>query len=90
VPFTLIIKGVEGYVVGWINRALVESQGKYAYIIAWFLGGLEMVSGYFLVQVAMYGFSVALVELPFNFVQMTMSGIIGVPIYLAIRNRLRL
>ena len=49
-----------------------------------------MVSGYFLVQVAMYGFSAALVELPFNFVQMAMSGIIGVPIYLAIRNRLRL
>jgi len=90
VPFTLIIKGVEGYLVGWINKTLGQSRGKYAYIIAWFLGGLEMVSGYFLVQVAMYGFSAALVELPFNFIQMAMSGIIGVPIYLAIRNRLRL
>ena len=90
VPFTLIIKGVEGFIVGYIMKYFGKNQGTYIYILSWFIGGLEMVSGYFLVQVAMYGFSAALVELPFNFVQMAMSGIIGVPIYLAIRNRLRL
>jgi len=90
VPFTLIIKGVEGFLVGWIMKYLGKSRGTYIYILAWIIGGLEMVSGYFLVQVVMYGFSAALVELPFNFVQMAMSGIIGVPIYLAIRKRLKL
>ena len=49
-----------------------------------------MVAGYFFVQVYMYGFSAALVEVPFNFVQMAVGGIIGVPISLALKQRLRI
>ena len=59
-------------------------------VLAWIVGGLEMVAGYFLVQVYMYGFSAALVEVPFNFVQMAVGGIVGVPISLALKQRLRI
>jgi uncharacterized membrane protein len=89
VPFTLIIKGVEGFLAGYIlRRGGREEQGISRLIIAWIIGGLEMVSGYFLVQVYMYGFNAALVEIPFNFVQMLVAGVVGIPISLALKQRI--
>ena len=49
-----------------------------------------MVAGYFIVQTFMYGFGAAMVEAPFNFVQMTVAGIVGVPVSIAVKDRLRL
>ena len=90
VPFTLIIKGVEGLLAGSVLKMGDENPGTLRTVIAWLVGGLEMVTGYFLVQVYMYGFSAALVEVPFNFVQMAVGGIVGVPISLALKRRLRI
>jgi len=36
----------------------------------------------------MYGFTGALAELPFNVVQMLVSGIIGIPVSAALKSRL--
>jgi uncharacterized membrane protein len=82
---TLIIKGLEGLLAGWMRH---RTHGTYAVFLAWIIGGLEMVTGYFLVQVYLYGFSAALVELPFNFVQMAIGGVVGIPIAQGLR-RLR-
>ena len=90
VPFTLIIKGVEGLLAGSVLKMGDENPGTLRTVIAWLVGGLEMVTCYFLVQVYMYGFSAALVEVPFNFVQMAVGGIVGVPISLALKRRLRI
>lgn len=79
---TLIIKGIEGFLAGWILRRGKNVQNVF---FAWIIGGLEMVFGYFLVQIYFYGFSAALVELPFNFVQMAIGGIVGVPVSQAVR-----
>ncbi len=49
-----------------------------------------MVAGYFIVQVFMYGFGAALLEVPFNLVQMTVAGVVGVPISIAVKDRLSL
>jgi uncharacterized membrane protein len=84
---TLVIKGVEGFLVGWIFSKSKDQSSQYK-ILAWIIGGLEMVSGYFIVQVFMYGFSAALVEAPFNFVQMAVSGIVGIPISQALKRRI--
>ena len=51
---------------------------------------MVMVSGYFLVQVYLYGIGGALVELPFNFVQMLAAGVIGIPVSMALQRQLRL
>jgi len=67
-----------------------KEQGSLRVILAWMVGGLEMVAGYFLVQVYMYGFSAALVEAPFNFVQMAVGGIVGIPLSMALKQRLRI
>jgi len=90
VPFTLVIKGVEGLLAGMVLRFGGEEHGTLRVVLAWLVGGLEMVTGYFLVQVYMYGFSAALVEVPFNFVQMAVAGIVGIPISLALKQRLRI
>ncbi len=89
VPFTLVIKGAEGVVAGYIagNR---ENRNLQRILVAWVVGGLVMVGGYFLVQVYLYGLGGALVELPFNFVQMLVAGIVGIPISIALQRQLRL
>jgi uncharacterized membrane protein len=80
---TLLIKGTEGFLAGWMLRR--GQQNAQHIVLAWIVGGLAMVFGYFLVQVYLYGLSAALVELPFNFVQMAVGGIIGIPISQALK-----
>lgn len=71
-PFTLIIKGVEGWIVGY----LVSKRSDFTVVlIATIVGGFLMVSGYFFVEVYLYGFGAALTEVPGNTLQ-AVSGII--------------
>ena len=85
---TLIIKGVEGLLAGWVMSG-TDKLSFQRLMFAWIVGGLEMVGGYFLFQVYLYGFSAAFVEVPFNFVQMAVGGIVGIPISLALRTRIK-
>jgi uncharacterized membrane protein len=87
VIFTTIIKGIEGYVTGTIVRRSSQRNLRNV-IIAWAVGGALMVLGYFIVQVFMYGFGAAVVEAPFNLVQMLASGVIGIPISQGLKSRL--
>jgi uncharacterized membrane protein len=58
---TLLIKGTEGFLAGWmLNRG---KQNVQHVVLAWIVGGLAMVFGYFIVQIYLYGFSAAVVEL---------------------------
>jgi uncharacterized membrane protein len=84
---TLLIKGTEGFLVGWILRRV--KQNVQNVVLAWIVGGCEMVFGYFLVQVYLYGLSAAFVELPFNFVQMAVGGIVGIPVSQALKRMIR-
>ncbi|MFX1394567.1 MAG: ECF transporter S component [Promethearchaeota archaeon] len=67
---TLIIKGLEGFVVGLISNPR-KNYKKFNYrdIIAVILGGLIIVSGYFIYQTFFYGLIYALVEVPINILQ---------------------
>jgi uncharacterized membrane protein len=89
VPFTLVIKGAEGVIAGYIAGSR-ENRPTQRTLLAWVVGGLMMVSGYFLVQVYLYGIGGALVELPFNFIQMLAAGVIGIPVSMALQRQLRL
>jgi uncharacterized membrane protein len=89
-PGTLVIKSLEGLIVGFLNRKLqkrISSLGLSA-AISVVVGGLEMVAGYFIYEQLVLGFSmpVALVEVPFNIVQMIVGLIVAVPImYVVLR-----
>ncbi len=90
VPFTFVIKGLEGFIAGSIVVLDDEGGGVKTKIFAWILAGSEMVVGYFLVQYYMYGLGAALTELPFNILQMVAAGIIGIPLSIAVAKRMKL
>jgi uncharacterized membrane protein len=86
---TLLIKGTEGFLAGWIARRS-RHRGLSGAILAWAVGALAMVLGYFAVQVLMYGVDAAFVEMPFNVVQVTVGGIVGLPVSQALKRRMQL
>jgi len=89
VIFTAVIKGAEGYVAGMLAGD-PQTRTPMKAVTAWFVGALIMVLGYFVVQVFMYGFGAALSEAPFNLVQMIVAGVVGVPVSIAIKDRIKL
>ena len=90
VPFTLVIKGLEGFLAGSIVVLDEGNSGVRTKIVAWIVAGSEMVVGYFLVQYYMYGLGAALIELPFNIIQMLAAGIIGIPLSIVVARRMKL
>ena len=90
IPFTLVIKGLEGFIAGSIMILNEEDKGVRTKIIAWIVSGSEMVIGYFLVQYYMYGLGAAMTELPFNILQMIVGGILGIPLSIVIAQRMEL
>ncbi len=81
---TLVIKGLEGLIAGLIaNRKSV-----YRDVLAVVAAGAEMVIGYFLVEVYLWGVGGALAEVPANIAQIAVGGLIGIPIALVLRRRL--
>ena len=87
---TTIIKGVEGYVVGYIagdpvNRPILKT------IIAWIAGGFVVVVGYFIAEAFFLGMGVeaALAEIIINIPQ-ALGSVLGVLISLAVKDRLKL
>ncbi|MEM2542225.1 MAG: ECF transporter S component [Candidatus Korarchaeum sp.] len=69
-PFTLVIKGIEGYIAG-----LSKDRKGILKVLILIIAGAEMVLGYFLVEVLLYGLGGALAELPGNSFQ-AISGIV--------------
>ncbi|MCW4008576.1 MAG: ECF transporter S component [Candidatus Bathyarchaeota archaeon] len=83
-PGTLPIKGLEGAIVGILFKKLhkhIANTGLCASISV-VVGGLEMIAGYFIYEQLFlsYPMEAALVEVPFNIVQMVIGLIIAVPV----------
>jgi len=88
-PGTLVIKGLEGAIVGLLYRKLqkhVSNSGLRA-AISVVVGGLEMVAGYFIYEQLVLGYPLpaAMVEVPFNIVQMIVGLVAAVPVMYAIQ-----
>jgi uncharacterized membrane protein len=91
-PFTLVIKGLEGYVAGLISRRSVRRR---TLMIAWAAGSVVMVLGYFLAE----SFFISLVfgassatgivaasgEVPFNILQVVGGGAVGIPVSIGLK-----
>ncbi len=83
-PATLIIKGIEGYIIGAIgsNKNGVPSRMRQAVAVT--AGGLEMVLGYFLYQVTVMrainptlGMASIIADLPGNLIQGGLSAVLA-------------
>lgn len=71
-PWTLVIKGVEGYVAGTLgdaNAGLAIGSPTIKTIAASTVAGIWMIAGYFIASSVLYSPAGALAELPFNLVQ---------------------
>jgi len=83
-PGTLVIKGFEGAIVGFLNRKLqkITRSRTLSATVSIIIGGLEMIAGYFIYEqlVLSYPFAVALVEVPFNIVQMLVGLVVAIPV----------
>jgi uncharacterized membrane protein len=89
VPFTLIIKGCEGLVAGYVGGRLATAKLNRV-VLAWALGGACVVVGYFVVETIFFGVSAAVVEVPVNLLQVIVAGVIGVPVSQALKTRIKL
>jgi len=81
---TLGIKGLEG-----LLASLISNKKKvYRDVLAVVVAGTAMVLGYFLVELYLWGIGGALAEVPANIAQVTIGGIVGIPVALVLRRRL--
>ena len=85
-PYTLIIKGLEGFLAG----AIRDGKSTRRDVVGWFVGAVVMVTGYFVVEayVMAFGFPAALVEVPSNVIQVLSGAIIAIPLARGLRNRI--
>ena len=91
-PFTLIIKGMEGFVAGLISRRSVQRR---TLMLAWAAGSVIMVLGYFLAEsflIAIFfgsssatGIAAASGEVPFNILQVVGGGVVGIPVSIGLK-----
>jgi uncharacterized membrane protein len=81
---TLVIKGLEGLVASMITN----KKNVYRDVLAVVVAGAEMVIGYFLVELYLWGLGGALGEVPANIAQIFVGGLVGVPIAILLRRRL--
>lgn len=87
---TTIIKGTEGFVVGYIagdpeDRTLLKA------ILAWVAGGVVLVTGYWVAEAFFLGMGVeaATAEIIINIPQ-AIGSVVGIPISIAVKDRLKL
>ena len=94
-PFTLVIKGTEGFLAGYVARKTSFSTSDHRVILgrrtlSWILASTVMVGGYFLTNWIGLGFGLlaALYEVPFDIAQVVAGGLVGAPVSSILRRSL--
>ena len=92
-PWTLIIKGIEGFLIGVLAQKAQETyQGKRRRLIEigiLILGGAWMILGYYIAGTLLLGATAALTEIPGNIFQAAAGLIIAMPIASVLRRMLK-
>lgn len=78
-PFTLVIKGLEGFLVGKIANQNSE-QKMDRKIFAIIVGGNIMILGYALAKAFLLSWAVVLPEIGIDFAQMLIGGVLAIPL----------
>ena len=89
-PATLVIKGLEGFFVGLIANPKKNDRWNYRDFIGVIVGGLIMISGYFLYEVIIYGVPSALYEFILNgIIQFGLGSVIALIFIFAARKNIK-
>jgi len=81
-PFSLLIHGAQGLAMGWIVQKRINTL---TVILSVAIGAAIVVAGYFAAGTFLLGVGAATGEVLFNTLQGISGGVIGVPLYLAVR-----
>ncbi|MBE3577295.1 MAG: ECF transporter S component [Limnochordales bacterium] len=87
-PFTLVIKGLEGLLVGWLlsrTGQTTTSRPGIVTVLVYILGAVWMVLGYTVVEIFIYGWGAALGSIPGNSLQGGVSVVLGWLLTVAVR-----
>lgn len=84
--FSLIVHGLEGFVVGWIGYQAVRKLQLTALLV----GGLIVISGYFITDTLLYSLTPGLVGIPTNAIQVLTGAVIALPLAVKLRQPLKL
>jgi uncharacterized membrane protein len=79
---SFLIHGLQGWVVGWTSE---RWQGVVGIILSTVIGGVIVVVGYLLAGIWLSGMGAALGELPLNIIQVAAGAVLGVPLFVAVR-----
>lgn len=82
-PFSFVIHGVQGLLVGWIYD---RWPGTWGMIAALVVGGLIVVLGYLPVGMLLASPAQAITAIPWNLAQVAIGAIISVPLFLLVRS----
>ncbi len=91
-PWTLVIKGIEGILVGTIafwGARDGRHPGRIAAVAAVLVAGAWMVTGYYLAGSVLFGGVAALTEIPGNLVQAGVAVVVALPLSVLFRNALK-
>lgn len=85
-PFTFVIKGLEGLIIGLIassllKRPVMNKLQILSAFIAMIVGLLWMAVGYAIVESFLYGFPTAIAGMPNNLIQAGMACAVAFPVY---------
>jgi len=85
-PYTLVIKGLEGFISGYIS----DRKSAVKDLLAWIIGSATMVLGYFVAEAYVMGLEplLAAVEIPGNIFQVVLGGVVGIPLSRVLRKHL--
>ncbi|WP_236905059.1 ECF transporter S component [Clostridium formicaceticum] len=86
-PFTFIIRGVMGYLIGTISQAGGKKGNSFTRnLIAITVGGIWMLLGYYIAEVILYGnWIVPFGSIPGDIVQVVLGAMIGLPMAAALK-----
>jgi len=77
-PFTFVIKGLEGFVVGKIAGGKKTGVDRKVFAIT--VGGNIMIIGYALTKAFLLSWAVVLPEIGIDFAQMLIGGVVAIPL----------
>jgi len=80
-PITLVVKGVEGALCGYIAK----KGNLWAMFLGVASGAVCMVAGYFFAEALLYGVGPALIELPMNIIQVVVGSAVAIPLTISIK-----
>lgn len=86
-PFTFIIRGIMGYLIGTIANAHERNGNNFLWnVLAIIVGSLWMIIGYYITEIILYGnWLQPMTSIPGNLVQIAVGAVLGLPIIAALK-----